>query len=570
MKKQVLMAVLPLMVWGCGDPTDADNDGVADGIRDPNNVSVVVPSTPKGTVSGQVLSTTLQPIADVQVAMTIGSQPTGKSATTDASGNFVMTDVPAGAQVLLTFSKSGYSTLRATSTVPSSAGTVPINNGNASFGPVTLTQLNGSLSVNVVTPQGRPAVGAKGVLEVDKAGSVILSNYDQANSVVSKVYVEATADANGVMTFNGIPAGIELARLNGSYNLWIAPMDSNGDGVVDTGGYSHSYSGSTIVTTQSTYLAQLNYSKPTGTGNLAVAGSNVGSLRSLVETDPLRNMVRPGEPIYVYFNQPVQPGSLLVRLTDEYAKESLPVTASVNVGGYSATINPAGGIVQEGKEYNIFVRAVAAEGGSNFSQTGFFFGGEQSTPRATSIAEARYKEGTTVSPDNFLINAGEKVYINFSAPLQGPTPLVGFPDNRVYVFIDADITENGANATGKNDDPGEKGNTTGVGFVLMMEEPLAPYITNSANPELPVFSILPSTFSSRYYFVYSNAPENLPAAGANAVPLKPLNPTGLNLTVAFSKLQLRTSATYENIWGQPVTEDLAVTTVVQQPPPTSN
>ncbi|MFB1482413.1 carboxypeptidase-like regulatory domain-containing protein [Corallococcus sp. RDP092CA] len=564
MKKHVLMAVLPLLAWGCGDATDADNDGVADGIREPNNVSVVVPSTPKGTVSGQVLTTTLQPLADVTVAMTIGSQPTGKSATTDPSGNFVMTDVPAGAQVLLTFSKAGYSTLRATSTVPSAAGTVPINNGNASFGPVTLTQLNSSLSVTVVTPQGRPAVGAKGVLEVDRAGSVILSNYDSVASVVSKVYVEATADSNGILTFTGVPSGVELARLNGTYNLWIAPMDSNGDGVVDTGGYVKSYSGGSIVGTQATTLAQLAYSKPTGAGALTIEGGNVASLKGIAEVDPLRNLVRPGEPIYVYFNQPVQPGSLLVRLTDEYAKESLPVTASVNVGGYSATITPASGIVQEGKEYNIFVRAVAAEGGTNYSRTGFFFGGDQATPKAISIVEARYKEENTASPENILITPGERVYINFNAPLQGPLAI----QSQAYVFIDADITENGANATGKNDDPGEKGNPSGIGFLLLVDEPLGPYVTNLTSPEQAVFPIQPSSFSSRYYFVYSPSAQFIP--GGISVPLKSLNPTGLGLTVAFSKLQVRNSETYESIWGQPVTEDLSVTTVVQQPLPTSN
>ncbi|GMU02202.1 hypothetical protein KH5H1_63220 [Corallococcus caeni] len=543
MKKHVLMAVLPLMVWGCGDATDADNDGVADGIRDPNNVSVVVPSTPKGTVSGQVLSTTLQPLADVTVAMTIGSQPTGKSATTDPSGNFVMTDVPAGAQVLLTFSKSGYSTLRATSTVPSSAGTVPINNGNASFGPVTLTQLNGSLTVNVVTPQGRPAVGAKGVLEVDRAGSVILSNYDQANSVVSKVYVEATADSNGVLTFSGIPSGVELARLNGTYNLWIAPMDSNGDGVVDTGGYVKSYSGGAIVGTQTTTLAQLSYSKPSNV-SLTIEGGNVSSLKGAVETDPLRNMVRPGEPIYVYFNQPVQPGSLLVRLTDEYAKESLPVTASVNVGGYSATITPANGIVQEGKEYNIFVRAVSAEGGSNFSQTGFFFGGDQAAPKSVSITDVRYQENSTVAPASTQLNAGETVYVSFSAPIKA---LIG---TTAQIFFNDDIDGDGKVGNAQ----GEVGNAQG--FFLNSAEPTAPYVTGTP-AEKPVFGILSSGYSTRYSFTYAGA------TSFNSVQI-----SKLTLRVAFSKLpEQGYGDAYETIWGQATIADLDASGMVMQKNP---
>ncbi|MCY1046587.1 carboxypeptidase-like regulatory domain-containing protein [Corallococcus sp. bb12-1] len=543
MKKHLLMAVLPLLSWGCGDATDADNDGVADGIRDPNNVSVVVPSTPKGTVSGQVLGTNLQGLDGVTVAMTIGSQATGKSATTDAAGNFVMTDVPAGAQVLLTFSKSGYATLRATSTVPSAAGTVPINNGNASFGPVTLAQLNSKLVFNVVTPQGRPAAGAKGTLEVDRAGSLILSNYDNTASVLSKVYVEATAGDDGVLTFNGVPSGAELARLNGSYNLWVSPMDANGDGIPETGGFVTSYSGASIVSTSITRVVNLPFARPQNVP-LAVEGSNVGSLKAATVFDPLNNLVRPGEPIYLYFNQPVQPGSLLVRLTDEYAKESLSVTATVNAGGYSATINPGSGVVQEGKEYNLFVRAVSAEGGTNFTQTGFFFGGDQASPKAVTIAELRYQEQSQVGTlAATQLNPTEVVYVSFSAPLRPP------PGTSVQVFFKTDIdndTKIGFNSFG------EFGNYTNQGFPLTLNEPLFPYVTRTP-AEVPVFGIASSQgYSTRYSFIYS---------GTVA-----LNPSQTELVVAFSKLPtVGTNEAYESIWGQPVSTDLSAVGIATQP-----
>ncbi|RKH25872.1 carboxypeptidase regulatory-like domain-containing protein [Corallococcus praedator] len=549
MKKHLVMAVLPLLAWGCGDSTDADNDGVADGIRDPNNVSVVVPSTPKGTVSGQVLGTNLQALEGVTVAMTIGSQATGKSATTDASGNFVMTDVPAGAQVLLTFSKSGYATLRATSTVPSAAGTVPINNGNASFGPVTLAQLNGKLVFNVVTPQGRPAAGAKGTLEVDRAGSLVLSNYDTTASVLSKVYVEATADDQGVLTFNGVPSGAELARLNGSYNLWVSPMDANGDGIPETGGFVTSYSGAAIVSTSVTRVVNLPFSRPQNVP-LAVEGSNVGSLKAAQVIDPLNNLVRPGEPIYVYFNQPVQAGSLLVRLTDEYAKESLAVTANVNAGGYSATINPGSGVVQEGKEYNLFVRAVSAEGGTNLTQTGFFFGGDQASPKAVTISELRYQEtsqtGTLAATQ---LNPGEVVYVSFSAPLRPPA------GTSVQVFFKADINNDTYIGTTAY---GEFNNYSGQGFPLVLAEPTFPYVTRTP-AETPVFGILQSGYSTRYAFTYG---------GTVA-----LNPTQTELVVAFSKLPtVGTNEAYESTWGQPVSTDLSAVGIAiqpaQTPPPT--
>ncbi|RKG97647.1 carboxypeptidase regulatory-like domain-containing protein [Corallococcus sp. CA053C] len=545
MKKLLLMAVLPLLVGGCGsDETDANNDGVVDGIRDPNNVSVVVPSTPKGTVSGQVLGTNLTPLADVTVSMTIGSQATPKTATTDAAGNFVMTDVPAAAQVLLTFSKAGYATLRATSTVPAEAGTVPINNGNASFGPITLAQLNSSLRFHVVTPDGRPAAGAKGSLEVDRAGSIILGNYETGTSVVSRVYVEATADDQGVLTFTGVPSGTELARLNGTYNLWVAPMDANGDGAPETGGFVTSYSGSAIVSTSVTRVINLPYTRPQA-GALAIESSSVGSLKAPQATDPLNNLVRPGEPIYVYFNQPVQPGSLLVRLTDEYAKESLSVTATVNNGGYSATISPGGGVVQEGKEYNLFVRAVSAEGGTNLTQTGFFFGGTQASPREITISEVRYQETTQLGTGPATqLNPGETVYVSFSAPIRAPA------SGTVQVFFKNDIGGPTPNVVG--DVVGEFSNPSGQGFQLFISEPTAPYVTRTP-AEKPVFGIQTSFgYSTRYAFTYGGS---LPLTPAQAV-----------IVVAFGNLPSQgANEAYESIWGQPINADLSATAIAIQP-----
>src|SRR4051794_36963796 len=81
--KKLVMALVPAMMFGCGGPTDPNGDGIADGIQDPNNVSVVVPATPKGTVSGQVLTTQQKPLVGVAVSMTIGSAITSKVATTD-------------------------------------------------------------------------------------------------------------------------------------------------------------------------------------------------------------------------------------------------------------------------------------------------------------------------------------------------------------------------------------------------------------------------------------------------------------------------------------------------------
>ncbi|WP_141332311.1 carboxypeptidase-like regulatory domain-containing protein [Myxococcus sp. AB025B] len=556
MKKHLVMAVVPFLALGCGDDfKDENGDGIADGVREPDNVTVVTPATPKGTVSGQVLGTDLKPLADASVEITIGSSDEPLAGTTDAKGNFEFKGVPAGSQVLLTFSKTGYATLRATSEVPSSAGNVPINNANVSFGPVTLTRLDGSLRFLLVTPQGRPAANVRATLEASPAGTVVLSNGDNTTGVVSTVVVEATSDEQGVLLFQNIPTAQELARFTnqtGQYRLWVAPTDSNGDGVPEINGYVDTYSAASVVSVGTTRILNLPASRPTGSA-LVVESSNVAMLRGASSSQPLHNMVRPGEPIYLYFNQPVQQGSLLARLTDEYAKEALPVTVALGNGGYSATITPSTGAIQTGKEYNLDLRAVSVETGQLYERVGFFFGGEPTAPAAVTITEARYRE-SSLPPAAQQLTTGERVYFTFSSPL---SPLrVG--DGQVQVLFNYDLDGNG---TVGGVSYGEVNNISGQGFPLYVDEPTAPFITNASQPERPVFAITRSGFSTRYYFTFEH-----PSGAAYA----PINPTLVSgFTVAFSKLASRgINQTYENIWGQPVVTDLTVTGLGITPAPT--
>ncbi|AEI63165.1 putative lipoprotein [Corallococcus macrosporus] len=541
------MAVVPFLAFGCGDDlVDADGDGIADGVREPDSVTVVTPANPKGTVSGQVLSTDLRPLGGVTVEMTIGSSAEPVSASTDDKGNFTYTNVPAGSNVLLTFSMAGYATLRATAQVPSSAGNVPINNGNASFGPITLARLNGTLNFLVVTPQGRPAAGARATLEATPAGSISAGDVPSTSTgtAVSSVVVEATANEQGLVTFTGIPSASEMARLrngSGQFKLWVSPMDSNGDGIPETGGYVSSYTGTEMVNNSTTRLISLPYSRPQNVP-LSIETSNVASLRGApADMHPLRNLVRVGEPIHVYFNQPIQQGSLLVRMTNEDASESLGVTATVNNGGYSATINP--GVTVDGKEYNLDVRAVSTEGGSLYSSVGYFFAGAATGPaQETVISAARYQETSLVGvPD---LNPGESVYINFNHPISRTFATA----QHVQVFFNDDINGSGR----KGDAVGEEGFP--IGFDLIMDEPVRPIQTRTP-AENPVFTIRTSGYSSRYRFVYG---------GADGLDL-----SRVELRVGFSKLGSRgINGTYENIWGTPLTADMPVTGIAVQPAPT--
>jgi hypothetical protein len=537
--KKLAMALVPFLMVGCGGPEDLNGDGIADGIQEPNNVTVVVPAAPKGTVSGQVLTTQQRPLAGVSVAMTIGSA-TVQPVTTDENGNFTFKDVPGGAQVLLTFSKDGFASLRASSIVPVAAGNVPINNGNASFGPVLLSELNGSVKFNLIGPDGRPAANAKGTLDVNPAGRVL---FGLSESTTSRVVVEAVSDNNGLITFDRVPSPVELTRLGGSYLLSINAVDSNNDGVYEAGGMVRSYPASVLVTEGTVKTEQLPSAYPTG-ANLQVKYSNLGTLTNGFYK-PQFNMVKPGDSIYIVFNQPVQPSSVVVGLTDEYGKESLAVSKNVTGGGTILTIAP-GQALAVGREYNLYIRAVPVAGGNAFTTNPSipFFGGDPSSPPAISIESVKFQESGS---NNGLIDRFELVYVNFNQVMT--SLLTPGTYAQVYVGLDLGGTVNGV----IGDAPGERnpdnGKSIGVGFPLRAAEPTRPIATRTPAEEA-VFPLSTSGYTTRFYFIYNPPPK----PDGSYVSLQP----GTSLFIHFSKLTPSVDA-YESGWGVVQTADINVT-----------
>jgi hypothetical protein len=534
--KKLAMALVPFLMVGCGGPEDANGDGVADGIQEPNNVSVVVPATPKGTVSGQVLTTQQRPLSGASVAMTIGSA-TVAPVTTDENGNFTFKDVPGGAQVLLTFSKDGFASLRSSSVVPDSAGNVPINNGNASFGPVLLSELNGSLKFNLIGPDGRPASNARGTLDVNPAGRVL---FGLSETTTSRVVVDATADANGVITFDKVPTPIELSRLGGSYLLSVNALDTNSDGIYESGGLVNSYTASSLVAQGTVRTERLPPAYAPGE-SLAVKYSSLGALQpGNGQVKPQHNMVKPTDGIYIVFNQPVQPGSVVVGLTDEYGKENLAVSKDVTGGGTVLTIKPSQPL-GVGREYNLFIRAVPLAGGSAFttSPSVAFFGGDIASPPAIAVENVKFQEVTT---NNGLIDRGETVYVNFNQVMaqRFTTP--------AYVYVGLDLNGSGKIGDGQGERDPATGRSTGVGFPLSAAEPDRPIATRSPAEE-SVFPFGPTGYTTRYSFTY------LPPATPSAtyVSLQP----GTSLFIHFSKLAPSADA-YESGWGVAQTADINV------------
>lgn len=271
MKKAYVFALASVLVVACGDddddskrssptPDDSAQPPAADA-GDGTTRTITEPSSPIGTVSGQVLDTDLAPVVGANVELMIGSQTSPRAATVDDKGYFAFPGVPAGSQVLLAFSKEGYATIRATSVVPSSAGNVPLNNANASIGPVLLAKLDGTLRFRIALPNSQPAVGAVATLRASPSGTIILSNSDNSQSPLSVVTVTGVSDANGVVELKNVPSPTTLSRYqNAQYQLTVAPIDANADGTAETGGYSQTYQPSAII--QAGNLAVVNLPSP--------------------------------------------------------------------------------------------------------------------------------------------------------------------------------------------------------------------------------------------------------------------------------------------------------------------
>ncbi|MBM7119503.1 carboxypeptidase-like regulatory domain-containing protein [Archangium primigenium] len=520
--------VVPFLVMGCG-PGGSNGDGIADGVLKPDSVSAVAPATPKGTVSGQVLDTRMQPLTDATVTLLIGSDTSGTaySKKTDGAGNFMFTGVPAGSGVLVTASKDGYATLRANTTVPSSAGNIPINNGNASLGAMMLADTSGSVSFTLYTPSGHPAANARAYLEATPAG-MLAFNGTEASTTSSVIATPVLANEMGIVTFSGVPSPGELARIGGAgfggYRLFVDPVDYNGDGIIDAAGTVAEFSASSLIGRGYSQLVRLE--SPTNTdggGTFNLVATNLASLQATVDRRPSRNLLREGESIFLGFNQPVLRESMLAILTDESGRDQIDVTVTANATGDVYSITPAAGRIAEGQEYNLILRATSAYSGLVRTWKGSFVRGDVKSPRALAITSVTFKDLNTAGNVSNVLDAGECVVVTFNqvvstnpgAVIPLEATLSGGPETlNIKTVLPASYP-----ATGNACFPGEA-------------------------TKFPIDSAASAT--TRFYFQYGTA-------GAAGYP--PLNPRSVtaNLRMEFTKFQLLDLASYyETAWGVPV------------------
>jgi hypothetical protein len=513
------------VLLACSGSQDANNDGIVDGVRTPDNVSQVAPSSPVGTISGQVLKTDFMPLDTVHVQVTVGGteRPDGAaySADTDSGGNFAIKNVPAGGEALVTVSKALYATARFKVSVPAYAGNFPLNNGNADVGAVLLTKIEDSFKLQLVTADGRPAYGAKAFVEVTPA-AVRYQDFSQGYGQPVGIVVGdvVTADPAGMVEFKNLPNLDEEARLNGTYSVTVAGLELGGQRFL---GIRQDLSARSLYFDSAPRVLTLPFARPAGP--VRIVATNVESLMAPgAPVDPFRNMVKPGDKLYFVFDQAVVEASLSIKVTDELGTINQGLTKML-IGTNVLEVTLASP-VESGREYNVALRVSSAENGSTFSGTGFFFGGDPASPKPIAIEKMYYE----VAPANATLPAalrnGEKVTIIFNQPVK----LIS--GQAVEVLIDYELDGvTGRTALGEKSLAGTANPNTN-GFPTAPNEPIFERGATFANA--------PSGYTTRHEFIYM---------GVNGVPVQ------VPFTVFFSELA-STLGGYHTLWGLPVENDL--------------
>lgn len=516
--------LLAAILAACGAPPDTNKDGISDAVRNPDSVTQVAPTTPVGTVSGVVVNTKFVGLDGVNVTLVLGGNSDGMGsaykATTDAEGNFSFKNVPAGGTAQVTVSKAGYGSARTSVTVPASTGNFPLNNGNGNAGYLVLTELSGTVKFNVYSASGKPAKGARGLLEVTPAAflSTGPGTYGSSQGVTS---VDTVVDENGVLTFTGVPTVAEATRVGASYSVTIGALDEDGDGDIDSLGTSRFFAGSTLFTspTQNIFLSDARTS-----ATLAISAASVESLYG-GSSAPFRNSVRPADAITVVFNQAVANQTLLVKVVQEDCATNVAVSVNQRAPNV-LSISPATAWTV-GARFNIVIRATGLESGSTNNFRGFFFSVDPTAPRPLGTTAAFQVRKAPGNNNTSALQPNDELYATFD------TPITFLGGTQARAFFNYDLNGNGT--IGGMGDVGEYNTPFTSGYQVDIAEQTFD-ATNST------FTCRASGYASRYRITFGA----LPAGG---VPMM----TDLKVTIPKDA---SASTGYQTAWGQPFTGDI--------------
>lgn len=339
-------AALLALTWACGSsPEDNDNDGFADGVFEPNNVSVITPVKPTGWISGSVFdATTGLPLAGATVGVLGAGVAVEVSA--DAAGNFQAGPLPAASYAVRISAGGHADALISQAIIPSAAGNFPIEDASLSLGSIGLLPTTGGFAIQLVSESGEPVSGAR--VSAETAVRWLLDGAARGTQVVT-----AESDANGRVELEGLvdlwllPPRLETLA---SLSVTVAPVDLDGDGVAELRGQTVVLSGAEV---RSTARPPVILLRSSGAAALTVLASNVHRLVAPAVTEP--SVLDPSGPIRIVFSLPIDRDAILVDLRDDLGQPAPAVMPVVGVLENTLELVPSQPLMP-GQEYNLSLR----------------------------------------------------------------------------------------------------------------------------------------------------------------------------------------------------------------------
>ncbi len=406
----------------------------------------VNPSDPRGSVGGVVFDAhTDAPVEAIQVSLIVGDHFV--TTTTDASGVYAFSDVPASGNALLLFSAEGYLSARQSVVFSEAEGNTPYLNPTATAQPLWLVRTGHTFQLRVLDSMGRPVQGHELILSMAPSWFIL-----EGTEFLGSGQFTTTAGTNamGIATFSGLPLPGQLGSDQfGTAEITIPALDLDGDGYAENHALSISVDtrleGETIrtVTLGNTSLSPLmamDSNNPYFIGNSAYPGSH-----------------DPGDTIFVNFNQPPSPEDLRITLYDAGGQERGTLQHTLNGSNLLFTIPDT---VTPGEKYFVHIFAHTMDNGSVFQRSAPLFITLEDPVTITGIEKV--DPGSNISPVrvhfSHYIGTGRSSY----------TTLVG-TDGVVFM----NWNYGGAPVVG--DAPGENGyNTTQISFRIEEETANAP------------------------------------------------------------------------------------------------
>jgi hypothetical protein len=418
---------------------------------------VVENVAPVGSVGGQVLNAVDdRPLPGATVRIVSGDF--NVTATTDSSGFFSVSDVPASGWVLVIVEAHGMLTAQTTEEFTPEAGDFPLSNATLTVGPIGLEPSSGTFSLWVYDENGRPASGHTLSLTTNTKWLLYSHGAPLNRGMVTEF---ATVGTNGLVTFTGLPDFWALGGKVSDYvTVTVPPYDADLDGFYEYGGGEEDYNILEMSNPQPTLVLQTGGDYP---NTLSIVASNLADLEEWGSTTFVPDTIASVGPIHVLFNMPVQQDSLSIEVWSENGNTSFGSSFTLN--GRSLTIQfptalPSSDTNITGAEYNMLISAVA-QTGDRLLYGGFnaaFFVLDPNNIDGVSATVAKEDPG---DPTNLWTR------ITFSEPVGFGSPSTSLSGGNCVLYFG--IYNIGPNL-GTGDDPGEWGSTS-CPFTLSPDEP---------------------------------------------------------------------------------------------------